>query len=99
MTFNKAFPRQVQKAVYNKWEEVYLTKKEEKEQEDIARFENLQKMKECIHDAIELIQNENLKQFQTDMIKIAIALFDKRASHEVYYKESKAKEKFDMINK
>ncbi|MEM3374319.1 MAG: hypothetical protein QXE31_03800 [Candidatus Woesearchaeota archaeon] len=99
MAFNKDFPKQVQKAVYNKWEEVYLTEKEEKEQEQLARLENIKKMHESIQDAIEIMQKENLKQFQTDMIKIAIALFDKRASHEVYYKESKAKEKFDRINK
>ena len=36
----------------------------------------------------------------TDEIRtnLAIALFEKRASHQVFWKESKAKEKFDKKN-
>jgi len=37
-----------------------------------------------------------LTDYQTDIVNIAISLFEKRASHSVYWKESKAKEKFDM---
>ena len=32
-------------------------------------------------------------------LKASIPLFEKRASHSVYWKESKCKEKFDAINK
>jgi hypothetical protein len=52
-------------------------------------------MYESIQDAKTIMDQEELKPFQTDMIHIALALFEKRASHEIYYKENKAKEKFD----
>ena len=52
-------------------------------------------MKECIDDTKSIFKNKDLKQYQSDLINIAIALFEKRASHTVYWKESKAKEKFD----
>ena len=47
-----------------------------------------------------IMQEKSLKSYQTDLIHIAISLFEKRASHSIYWKESKAKEKFDgMFNK
>jgi hypothetical protein len=95
MPFSKSFPHTTDKSVYPKWEEITLTDSEEREQEVLARKENNQKMLESIDDAKEIIDKKNLKPYQTDMINLAIALFEKRASHEVYYKESKAKEKFD----
>jgi len=96
MVFSKSFPRTSDKSVYPRWEEVTLSKEEEKEQEELARKENIDKMLDCIKDAMHIMQAQNLKPFQSDMINIAIALFEKRASHEVYYKENKAKEKFDL---
>ncbi|MBN2421689.1 hypothetical protein JXB41_00560 [Candidatus Woesearchaeota archaeon] len=95
MVFYKTFPRTTDKSTYPVWEEITLTDAEEKEQEEIARRENINLMKECIDDADKIMQEKNLKPFQTDKINIAIALFEKRASHEVYFKERKAKEKFD----
>ena len=68
---------------------------EETEQEVRTRKENINLMKECITDAKEIIENKGLKDYQTDVINMAISLFEKRASHVVYYKEEKAKEKFD----
>jgi len=97
MTFSKTFPKSSDKSVYPKWIEVFLTEAEEKEQEALARTENIKIMKECIEDAKEIVKEKNLKDFQTNMISIAIALFEKRASHDVFWKESKAKEKFDKI--
>jgi hypothetical protein len=41
----------------------------------------------------------NLKEYQTDIVHIAISLFEKRASHSVYWKESECKKKFDEKNK
>jgi hypothetical protein len=41
------------------------------------------------------MKDSALKDFQSDMVSIASALFEKRASHSVYWKESRAKEKFD----
>ena len=95
MVFYKTFPRTTDKSAYPIWEEITLTDVEEKEQEVIARRENIDLMKQCIDDSKVIMKEKNLKPFQTDMINIAIALFEKRGSHQVYYKERKAKEKFD----
>jgi len=96
MTFSKSFPHTSDKSVYPRWEEISLTENEEFEQENLARSENIKRMQECILDAKKIIETNNLKPYQTDMINIAISLFDKRGSHEVYFKENKAKEKFDL---
>ncbi|MBU0758656.1 MAG: hypothetical protein KKF44_11410 [Nanoarchaeota archaeon] len=95
MTFYKTFPRTTDKSAYPVWEEIALDDEEEKEQEELAKKEYSLLMKECIDDADKIMDEKNLKPFQTDQVNIAIALFEKRASHEVYYKERKAKEKFD----
>ncbi len=95
MAFSKTFPKSSDKSVYPKWIEVFLTEAEEKEQEALCRSENIKLMKECIEDAKAIMNEKNLKKFQTNMVDIAISLFEKRASHVVYWKESKAKEKFD----
>jgi len=96
MVFSKSFPRTTEKSVYPTWEEITLSEAEEKEQEAIARRENIQKMHESIKDAKTIMESEGLKPFQTDMINMAISLFEKRGSHEIYYKENKAKDKFDI---
>jgi hypothetical protein len=95
MGFSKSFPRTVKGSNYPIWEETFLTEAEEKEQEAKSRAENTNLMKECVRDAKQVMKEEGLKDFQSDMITIAKALFDKRASHTVYLKENKAKEKFD----
>lgn len=95
MVFKKSFPHTTDKSVYPKWEEISLSDVEERKQEVLAREDNINKMKECIVDAKSIIKSNDLKPYQTDMINIAIALFDKRGSHEIYYKDNKAKEKFD----
>jgi hypothetical protein len=99
MAFSKAFPKTSDKSVYPKWNEIYLTEEEEREQEELARKENMLKMQECIEDAKKIIETKNLKKYQSDMINLAVALFDKRAGHEIHYKESKAKDKFDLKQK
>ena len=95
MTYSKSFPRTTDKSTYPIWEEIKLTDVEETEQEVRTRKENINLMKECITDAKEIIENKGLKDYQTDVINMAISLFEKTASHVVYYKEEKAKEKFD----
>jgi hypothetical protein len=95
MAFSKAFPKTSDKSVYPKWVEIYLTEEEERAQEEEARRENLLKMQECIDDAKRIIQSKDMKKYQTDMVNIALALFEKRASHEIYFKENMAKEKFE----
>ncbi|MCK5282703.1 MAG: hypothetical protein KAK00_04810 [Nanoarchaeota archaeon] len=95
MPFSKSFPRTVKGSTYPMWEEIFLTEDEEKEEEQKCRKENIRLMQECIEDSKIIVEKKALKKFQSDMIKISIALFDKRASHAVYWKENKAKEKFD----
>ena len=95
MPFSKSFPKTSKTSTYPQWEEVFLTEEEEKEEERKCRKENIKIMKECIDDAKDIIKEKNLKDYQTDLISLAISLFEKRASHSIYWKESKAKEKFD----
>ncbi|MFC1769057.1 hypothetical protein ACFLZX_04810 [Nanoarchaeota archaeon] len=94
MPFSKNFPRTIKGSSYPKWEEVTLSPEEERDVERISRVENISLMKECIEDAKGIMESQNLKKFQTNMVDIAISLFEKRASHTIYWKENKAKEKF-----
>lgn len=96
MTFSKSFPRTKKDKSYPEWEEIFLTEAEEKEVAELARKENVQLLRQCIHDAKKIMEEEGLKDYQTDLVHLAIALFEKRASHEVYWKENKAKDKFDQ---
>ncbi len=98
MVFTKSFPITSDKS-YTRWEEVALGEKDELFQEKLAREENIVKMKESIDDARQIMKEKELKEYQTDMINIAISLFEKRGSHEIYYKENKAKEIFDKSSK
>lgn len=95
MGFSKTFPRTTDKSVYPKWIEIGLGEEEEKEQERKAREKNIEVMKECIVDAKRIIGEKDLHRYQSDLVSMAVALFEKRASHEIYFKENKAKEKFD----
>ncbi len=97
MAFSKRFPRTVKGQSYPEWEEIFLTEEEEKNEEQKSRKENIRLMAECIEDAKKIMENRKLKPFQTDLINMAISLFEKRASHIVYWKEEKAKEKFDKL--
>ncbi len=95
MVFSKSFPRTIKGSNFPRWEEVSISADEELQVEQQARLENIKLIKQCIEDAKQIIEDKNLKRYQTDLINIAIALFDKRASHTIYWKENKAKEKFD----
>ena len=97
MAFSKSFPRTTDKSTYPMWEEVFLTDEEEQEEEKKCREENIELMKECIDDAKALIETKGFKGFKEDILKVAVSLFEKRASHFVYWKEKKAKEKFDKL--
>ena len=95
MSFSKSFPRMTEKSSYPVWEEILLTNDEEKHIEKLANSENINIMKRCFQDAKKLISEENLKTYQKNIVEVAIALFSKNASHSVYWKEAKCKEKFD----
>ncbi len=100
MPFSKSFPKTSKTSTYPQWEEVSLTEEEEKAVEQKSKEENIKLFKECLDDAVKIMKEKDLKDYQTDMIHIAVSLFEKRSSHEVYWKENKAKEKFDeMFNK
>jgi hypothetical protein len=95
MAFSKSFPKTIKGSTYPVWEEIFLTSDEEKEAEVNCRKENIRLMQECIEDAKGIIKRKELDLDQEDLIDIAKALFDKRAGHEVYWKENIAKKKFD----
>ena len=99
MAFSKTFPKTVGGSTYPKWEEVFLTDEEEKQIEQTAREDNIRIMKECIDDAKGLIEDKGFKGFKEDILTVAVPLFEKRASHVVYWKESKCKERFDEVNR
>lgn len=99
MVFSKSFPRTVDGSAYPKWEEIFLSEDEERDMEQRARHDNIHIMKECIDDAKALIEERGFKGFKEDILKAAIPLFEKRASHTVYWKESRCKEKFDSVNR
>ncbi|MFH1650041.1 MAG: hypothetical protein ABIA93_05820 [Candidatus Woesearchaeota archaeon] len=91
MGFTKAFPVRSDKSVYPKWEDVELSKDEEKSADDSARKQNLILMKECLEDAKILLAEPA---FSENTVRVAIALFEKRASHVAYHKEELAQEIF-----
>ncbi|NTV23152.1 MAG: hypothetical protein HGA85_02120 [Nanoarchaeota archaeon] len=97
MVFSKSFPRMQDKAPYTRWVDIKLSEEDEGEQERIARRDNLKLLHQSIEDAKDVIKGEGLKPFQSDMVSIALALFEKRASHVVYYKEEKAREMFEKL--
>lgn len=99
MVFKKNFPKKIEGSNYPEWVEVGLTKAEEIEEEALCREENIALMEQCIEDAKKIIVKKDLKEYQTDLINIAIALFEKRASYSIHYKENRAREKFDKQQK
>lgn len=97
--FSKNFAKSSDKSVYPKWIEVTLSQEEEKQAEKECRDKNYQVMLECIEDAKSLVIDKKLLESQTNIVNIASALFEKRASHEVFFKENLAKQKFDKLQK
>ena len=98
MAFSKTFPKPVPGSNYPQWEEVYLTEEEEKEISEESRKINFRLMDECLREAKALLIKHGINNDE-NVARLAIALFDKRASHEIFWKENKAKEKFDKKNK
>lgn len=95
MTHSKSFPGEARGNGLPRWEEVYLSLTEEQAEEDRARKENLSLMKQCLDDAGNVARAKNLQAYQSDIVALALALFGKRASHIVYWKDGRCKEKFD----
>jgi len=98
MSFSKTFPRTVQGSNYPIWEEITLSDDEEKDIERQCKRENFYLLDESIQEAKALAIKNGMNSNST-VTRLAIALFEKRASHIVFLKESKAKEKFDKLGK
>ena len=95
MAFTKSFPRRMDKSNYPIWEDISLSPEEEAAVEREARVENHRVMKECLDDARAILAEKQMKVYQADITRIATALFGKRASHQVWWKERKCREKFE----
>jgi hypothetical protein len=98
MPFNKTFPKQVSGSNYPVWEEITHTEEEEQQAEDECRKQNVRVLDQCIEEAKGLAIKHGMNT-EENRVKLAIALFEKRASHEVFWKENKAKDKFDRMFK
>lgn len=98
MPFSKTFPKQVPGSNYPVWEEIRLTEEEEQQAEQECRTHNFRILDQCITEAKSLAIKHAMNTDE-NRVKLAIALFEKRASHEVFWKENKAKEKFDAMFK
>lgn len=96
MAFTKRFPQERKGSPFANWKEVSLTKEEENKIIKAQKEENVTLMQECIEDAKKIFFEKELKDFQSDIINTAIALFEKRSSHLVYWKEEFAKEKLEI---
>ena len=95
MAFSKTFPKTIKGSTYPIWEEINLSDEEERKIEEQAKKENSLLMKDCLDEAKKIISEKGLKEYQSDIMQIAVALYDKISSHQVYHKEKRAKEKFD----
>jgi hypothetical protein len=97
MAFSKTFPKQVSGSNYPIWEEVFLTNEEEKQVEQECKRHNFSILDECLLEGKALAIKHGINSEEV-VTKLATSLFEKRASHEVFWKENKAKEKFDSKN-
>jgi hypothetical protein len=95
MTFSKSFPRTLPGSTYPVWEEIFLTQDEEDHVEAACKKQNFFILDECLQEAKALAIKQSMNE-EAHVVQLAIALFEKRASHVVFWKESKAKQKFDQ---
>lgn len=95
MAFSKSFPKNTEGSTYTTWVEVSLSEGEEREEEQRCRETNIALMHECIDDAKEVMLKQGMKMFDSNIVNLATSLFEKRASHEIYFKEDRAKQKFN----
>jgi len=98
MAFSKTFPKTVSGSNYPSWEEVFLSLAEEDQAEKECQKKNFLLMDECLLEARSLAIKKGINTDE-NVVQLAIALFEKRASHVVFWKEMRAKEKFDEKNR
>lgn len=95
MVFGKRYPKDKPGSNFPEWVEIQLTEEEEREIEEKARQENIRLMKQCLDDATSLLKDKGFRDYDNNRIEIAKTLFDKLASHSVYWKEAECKDRFD----
>ncbi len=95
MAFSKSFPKSVKGKNFPEWVDVYLSEKEERFIEEEVRQKNIVIMKQCLNDAKSVLSSENMEFEESDIIRVARTMFEKLASHTVYAKERRCKDKFD----
>lgn len=98
MVFVKSFPKNIKGTSVPIWEEIKLSDEEEKEVERKGVQVHYAMMRECIDDARKMLQEKGYGSDE-NVISVAIALFEKRASHTVFMKEQKTREKFEEMEK
>lgn len=98
MAFSKRFPRTVPGSNFPVWEDVFLSEEEEKQVEEDCKRENFRLLDNCLQEAKALAIKHGINT-EENVTNIAIALFEKKASHLIFWKESKVKDKFDQNNK
>lgn len=98
MSFSKTFPKKDPNSSYPIWEEIYLTEQEEQEAEDLCSKENFKLLDQALNEAKTMAIKHSLNSDE-NRIRLAIALFEKKASHSIFWKEKIAKQKFDLIFK
>ena len=79
MAFSKSFPRTLKGSTYPRWEEIFISEEEESAEEQKCRLENINLMKECVEDAKKIFEEKDLKRYQTDLIRMAIAIINASA--------------------
>ena len=98
MPFSKTFPKTIPGSNYPQWEEIVLTVDEERQVEEDCKRENYRLLDESLREAKALAIKHAINT-EENVTQLAIAFFEKRASHVVFLKESWAKEKFDEKNR
>ena len=96
--FCKTFPKTVPGSNYPSWEEITISDEEERQIEEECRRENFKILDEALRQAKALAIKHEVNS-EDNVARLAIALFEKQASHEVFWKENKAREKFDEMFK
>lgn len=98
MAFTKRFPKDVATSPYPQWIEVALSDEEEQEVEQAVRQQHARLLARCVQDAKQVAKSSEVHADPTEIVNLARALFDKQASHVVFHKESRAREKFEESN-
>ena len=95
MAFTKCFPRERPATA---WQEVVLTPQEEQQIEAVAYSQNIHLLERCLLDTLELVRTCGLREQGivvdfSGLCQLSVALFEKSASHVVFFKERACKEK------